>query len=316
MTAIDPVALGFLSVVPPLLAIALAIWSNQVYLSLAGGIWMAWTFLSDWNPLVGLALSVESVVGVFADRDRTMLVMLSVMIGALLTFSQVSGGMQGFIDWLSAKGLVSTRRSAGVMAWGLAGVVFVESTIGPLISGAVTRPLFDRLKVSRERLSYILDSMCSPKSLMLPLNTFGAYIVGLLATQGVEAPVALLASAVPVNFYAILAVFGALAVVLVDRDFGPMAKAERRVRVEGKVLRDGAEPLVAPEALAVPTKPGVTPDPLNLVVPMVTVVVALPVLLWVTGGGNLMNGSGSVSAFWAVILGLTVAPSCTWPGAS
>jgi Na+/H+ antiporter NhaC len=305
----DAATLGFLSVVPPLLAIGLAIWSKQVYLSLFAGIWMAWTILSGWNPLAGLAASVESVVQVFADADRTMLIMLSVMIGALLTFSQYSGGMAGLIGWLTDRGLVRSRRSAGFLAWALAGVVFVESTIGPLISGAVTRPLFDRLKISREKLSYILDSMCSPKSLMLPLNTFGAYIVGLLVTQDVTAPVGLLASAVPLNFYAILAVVAALVVAVSDRDFGPMAAAQRRVREEGKVLRDGAEPLVAPEALAVPVKPGVRPAASNLVIPVVTVVSALPVLLWVTGDGNLMNGSGSVSAFWAVLLGLGAAAS-------
>jgi len=300
------VELGLLSIVPPLLAIGLAIWTKQVYLSLFAGIWMAWTILSGWNPLSGLALSVDSLVQVFADRDRTMLVMLSVMIGALLTFSQRSGGMAGFIGWLTDRGLAESRRAAGVLAWGLAGVVFVESTIGPLISGAVTRPLFDDLKISREKLAYILDSMCSPKSLMFPLNTFGAYIVGLLVTQGVEEPVSVLVSAVPLNFYAILAVAAALVVALWSRDFGPMAVAERRVREEGKVLRDGAEPLVAPEALAVPVKDGVEPRAINLVLPMVTVVVALPVLLWVTGEGNLMAGSGSVSAFWAVLLGLAV----------
>lgn len=305
----DTVNLGFLSVVPPILAIGLAIWSKQVYLSLFAGIWMAWTILSGWNPLAGLAASVDSVIEVFADADRTMLIMLSVMIGALLTFFQRSGGMVGLISWLTDRGLVRSRRSAGFLAWALAGVVFVESTIGPLISGAVTRPLFDRLRISREKLSYILDSMCSPKSLMLPLNTFGAYIVGLLVTQDVEAPVALLASAVPLNFYAILAVVAALVVAVTDLDFGPMAAAERRVREEGTVLRDGAEPLVAPEALAVPVKHGVRPAASNLVIPTVTVVAALPILLWVTGDGNLMNGSGSVSAFWAVLLGLAVGAS-------
>jgi len=300
----DPATLGFLSVVPPLLAIVLAIWSKQVYLSLFAGIWMAWTILSGWNPATGLVVSIDQLVGVLADPDRTMLIMLSVMIGALLTFTQFSGGMEGFIRWMTERGLVNTRRSAGVLAWGLSFVVFVESTIGVLIAGAVTRPLFDRLKASREKLAFILDCMCSPKTMLIPLNTFGAYVVGLLITQGVESPVALLASAVPLNVYAILAVVAALVVALSDVAFGPMASAERRVRDEGLVLREGAEPLVSTDALSIPTKEGVEPSPANLLVPVTTIVVALPVLLWVTGDGNLMNGSGSVSAFWAVLLGL------------
>lgn len=299
-------ALGFISLLPPLLAIGLAVWSKQVYPSLFLGIWLAWTILADWNPVTGLVLAVDGLVGVFADPDRAMIIMLTVMIGALLTLTQHTGGMSGFVDWVTQRGFVRSPRSAGSLAWGLSLIIMVESTIGILVAGAVTRPLFDRLKMSRERLSYLLDAMCSPKTMLLPLNTFGAYVLGLLITQGVESPVALLATATPLNFYAILAVASALVVGTTDRSFGPMAVAERRVKEEGKVLREGAEPLVAGEALTIPVKAGIVPSPLNLVVPVAAMVVALPVLLIVTGGGNLTRGNGSASAFWAVLIGLSL----------
>jgi len=211
------------------------------------------------------------------------------------------------VDWVTQKGIVRSKRSAGLLAWGLSLVIMVESTIGILVSGAVTRPLFDRLGMSRERLSYILDAMCSPKTMLIPLNTFGAYVLGLLITQDVESPVGLLVAAIPLNFYAILAVGSALVVGLTDLSFGPMAAAERRVREEGKVLRDGAEPLVAGEALSVPVKDGITPSPLNLLLPVGAMVAALPILLVVTGEGNITRGNGSASAFWAVLIGLTLA---------
>jgi len=303
---IDVAALGWLSLLPPILAIVLAIWSKQVYPSLFLGVWLAWTILADWDPVSGLVQSVDGLVGVFADPDRAMIIMLTVMIGALLTLTQYTGGMSGFVSWVTQKGIVGTRRSAGILAWGLALVIMVESTIGILVSGAVTRPLFDRLGMSRERLSYILDAMCSPKTMLIPLNTFGAYVLGLLITQGVESPVGLLAAATTLNFYAILAVASALVVGMTGLSFGPMAAAERRVREEGKVLRDGAEPLVAGEALSVPVKDGITPSPLNLLVPVVVMVVALPILLMVTGQGNLTRGNGSASAFWAVLIGISL----------
>lgn len=302
----DAGTLGALSLLPPLLAIVLAIWTKQVYPSLFLGIWLAWTILADWNPVTGLVQSVDGLVGIFADPDRAMIIMLTVMIGALLTLTQYTGGMGGFVDWVTRRGIVSTKRSAGLLAWGLALVIMVESTIGVLVSGAVTRPLFDRLKMSRERLAYLLDAMCSPKTMLIPLNTFGAYILGLLITQGVEAPVALLAAATPLNFYAILAVGSALVVGTTDVSFGPMEKAERRIRDEGKVLRDGAEPLVVGDSLSVPVKEGLTPNPLNLLLPVVAMVVALPILLLVTGEGNLTRGNGSASAFWAVLIGLSL----------
>ena len=302
----DPEAVGLLSILPPVLAIGLAIWTKQVYPSLLAGIWLAWTILNDWDPFAGLVQSVDSLVAIFADPERTMIIMLTVMIGAVLTFTQYSGGMSGFVDWVTERGFVNTRKSAGVLAWAIALVIWVESTIGVLVSGAVTRPLFDRQRISREKLSFVLDCMCSPKTMLIPLNTFGAYVAGLLIAQDVGSPVALLVASLPLNFYAILAVAAALVVGTTDRDFGPMAKAERRVREEGKVLRDGAEPLVAGEALSIPVKQGVHPHQRNMLVPIVAMVVALPILLRVTGDGNIMNGNGSVSAFWAVLIALTV----------
>ena len=129
----------------------------------------------------------------------TRIVMVSIMIGALLTFVQYSGGMKGFIDWVSRRGLVTTRRSAGALAWGLGFFIFVESVIGVLVSGTITRPLFDKLKVSREKLAYVLDSTCAPKAILLPLNTWGAYVIGLLIAQDVDNPVATLIGSVPLN---------------------------------------------------------------------------------------------------------------------
>jgi Na+/H+ antiporter NhaC len=302
----DADALGLLSILPPVLAIGLAIWTKQVYPSLLAGIWLAWTILNDWNPFAGLVQTVDSLINIFADTERTMIIMLTVMIGALLTFTQYSGGMSGFVAWVTQRGFVRTRKSAVVLAWAIAFSIWVESTIGVLVSGAVTRPLFDRLRISREKLSFMLDCMCSPKTMLIPLNTFGAYVAGLLIAQDVESPVALLVATLPLNFYAILAVAAALVVGMSERDFGPMAEAERRVREEGKVLRDGAEPLVAGEALSIPVKDGVQPHQRNMLIPIIAMVVALPILLWVTGDGNIMNGNGSVSAFWAVLIALTV----------
>ncbi len=307
---IESTDFGLLSVLPPILAIGLAIWSKQVYPSLFAGIWLAWTIISGWNPIRGLVQTVDSLVGIFAEPDRAMIVMLTVSIGALLTLAQYSGGMSGFVDWVTKRGFVRSKQSAALLAWALALVIMVESTIGILVSGAVTRPLFDKFRISREKLSFMLDAMCSPKTMLIPLNTFGAYVIGLLLTQNVDSPVGLLLSSLPFNFYAILAVVAALLVGLSSRDFGPMKAAEKRIREEGKVLNDGAEPLATGDALAVKTKDGVTPRAINMLIPVSTMVIALPILLWITGDGDIMRGNGSMSAFWAVLIGITLGAVC------
>jgi len=295
---------GWLSILPPLLAIVLAIRTKHVYISLILGIWLGWTVIYSWNPIQGLIHTVNSFIEVFKDADNTRVILFSAMIGAIITFTQFSGGMKGFVNWVVGKGLVRTRKRGGLLAWFLGLIIFIESSICVLVSGAVARPIFDKLKISREKLSYILDSTSAPKCIIFPFNAWGAFVIGLLASQGVENPVKYLVISMPFNFYAILALALVLIVVLTEKDFGPMKKAERRVRVENKLLRDGAEPLVSTEVVSLEAKEGIPPRALNMVLPVVTMVVMMPVVLLITGKGNLMEGSGSVSVLWAVISGL------------
>lgn len=297
---------GWLSILPPLLAIFLAIKTKHVYISLVLGIWLGWTIIHSWNPVLGLIHTLGALVDVFKDEDNTRVILFSGLVGAIITFTQYSGGMKGFINWVVGKGLVRTRKSAGLLAWFLGFIIFIEANICVLVSGAVTRPIFDKLKISREKLSYILDSTSAPKCILIPLNAWGAFVIGLLIIQGVENPVKVLISSMPFNFYAIFALLLVLIVVVTEKDFGPMKKAEHRVRVENKLLRDGAEPLISTEVVTMEAKEGIPPRALNMILPVVTMVIMMPVVLLITGKGNLMEGSGSASVLWAVIAGLVV----------
>lgn len=296
---------GWLSVLPPVLAILLAIKTKHVYISLLFGIWMGWTILSGGNPLTGIILTVNALVAVFQDADNTRVILFSAMIGAIITFTQYSGGVQGFINWIVGKGIIQNRKSAGILAWFLGVVIFIESSICVLVSGAVSRPIFDKVKCSREKLAYILDSTSAPKCILIPLNAWGAFVLGLLAAQGVDEPVHLFISSIPFNFYALLALALVLGVVISGRDFGPMKAAETRVREQGKLLREGAEPLVSDDIIMMQPKPGVPLRAANMLIPVGVMVVSMPLVLLITGNGNLMEGSGSLSVLWAVILGLT-----------
>ncbi len=296
---------GWLSVLPPLLAIFLAVKTKHVYISLTLGIWLGWTIISGGNPLTGIVRTLDALVNVFGDADNTRVVLFSAMIGAIITFTQYSGGMKGFVNWIVGKGLIRTPKSAGMLAWFLGVVIFIESSICVLVSGAVSRPIFDRLKISREKLSYILDSTSAPKCILIPLNAWGAFVLGLLAAQGVEDPVRVFISSIPFNFYALLALALVLGIVITGRDFGPMRAAERRVKEEGRLLREGAEPLVSDDVIMMAEKPGVPLRAANMLIPVSVMVIAMPLVLLITGGGNLMEGSGSLSVLWSVILGLT-----------
>jgi len=298
---------GWLSLLPPIIAIGVAIKTRQVYLSLGLYILLGWTIMSGGNPVTGTIQSVNTFIVAVTDPGNARTLLFSALIGAMITFTQASGGMDGFIEWADNRGFARSKRSVGFLTILVSMGVFLESNFGLLVSGSVARPLFDKCRISREKLSYLIDATCAPKCILIPLNAWGAYIIGLLLAQDVENPTRLIVAALSLNFYAILAILLAVIVVTFDWNVGPMKTAEERVAIEGKLLRDGATPMVSEEVSAIEAKSGIPKRVANMVVPILTMILMVPVVLYITGDGNIMNGNGSQAVLWGVILGLLAA---------
>jgi Na+/H+ antiporter NhaC len=297
---------GWLSLVPPLLAIVLAIATRQVYLSLAAGIWAGWTILSAWNPLAGAAEAIDATVRVLGDEGNAKVILFTLVIGALIATVEAASGVRGFVQWLERSQWVTTARRAQFLAYITGILIFIESNITVLVAGAVGRPLFDRYKVSREKLAYIIDSTSAPICILIPLNAWGAYILGILGGLGVTDPLGVFLQTIPLNFYAIAAVLLAGAVILFSLDIGPMKRAEERTR-GGKLLWDDATPMIDQDVLAPPPNENIPPRARNMFLPIGAMVLMMPVSLFITGGGDLRAGSGSTSVLWSVMIGLLVA---------
>lgn len=297
---------GALSLFPPLLAIALAIWTRQVYLSLAAGIWLGWAIVAGWHPLEGLAQAIDATVGVLADPGSARVLLFTFAIGSLIAVVEANGGVRGFVRWVERRRWVTTPRRARLLAWLIGLVIFIESNITILVSGAVCRPLFDRFRVSREKLAYIIDSTSAPVCILIPFNAWGAYVLGILAGLGVAEPVRAFAGAIPLNLYALAALVLAGLTAALGLDWGPMRAAERRT-AGGKLHWDHAVALADPEEIAPPPPEGIPHRPVNMVLPVATMVLAMPLFMYVTGGGNILQGSGSESVLWAVLTGLAAA---------
>jgi len=304
---------GIWSLLPPVLAIALAIATRQVFLSLFGGILVGYVIVNDWNPLQGVIASLDGCVRVFGDAGNTRVILFSVTVGSLIALVQRSGGVLGFVEFAQSTRLVRGRRSAGFLALAVGVVVFIESSITCLVTGAVARPIFDRLRISREKLAYVCDTSSAPICVLIPLNGWGAFVIAQLAASPfVDDPMPLLLRSVPLNFYAMVSLLLLVFVLASGKDFGPMRRAERRAREEGKLLRDGAQPMISDEVLALPPEPGTTPRALNMILPMAVMVLLVPVGLAYTGYRsleppeaatfwNILRAcSGSTAVFWAV----------------
>jgi len=296
----------WVSILPPVLAIVLAIWTRQVYLSLASGVWLGWMILEGWNPLAGLGTAIENTVAVMASPGNANVILFTLVIGALIATIEASGGVRGFIRYLERREWVNTPRRSQLLAWVIGFVIFIESNITVLVAGAVSRPLFDRFKVSREKLAYIIDSTSASVCILIPLNAWGAYNLGILGELGVEDPLGVLIASIPLNFYALGAMFLALFTAIWGLEFGPMKRAEERTR-GGRTEWPESQPMIDESILSPEPNDRIPARAINMILPIVTMVVMMPVGLWITGGGDLRAGSGSTSVLWAVLAALAVA---------
>ena len=299
----DPV---WTSVIPPLLAIGLAIATRQVILSLSIGLWMGAWLLGSGNPLVAIPQAIDAVINVFTDPGDTRVLVFTLVIGGLIATIEKLGGVRGFIHLLQERKWVTGPGRAQWLAFGTGVVVFIESNITLLIAGAISRPLFDRYRVSREKLAYIIDATSAPICVLIPLNAWGAVIVSLLASSGIENPIDVFIGAILLNFYAIFAVLVCALVIWSDFDIGPMRAAQKRT-AEGRFLWPNAMPMVDPSLIEAEQSRQPQDSAKLMLLPVLALVLSMPLGLYVTGEGDLTAGSGSTSVLWAVLIALGTA---------
>lgn len=232
------------SLVPALLAVALAFLLRDAVVSLLlaclVGVLLLGQGFQGFPGLVTRSLGNEDFIWICA---------IELCIGVLVAFLQRSGAIVLFRE--RASRIVTNRKRAGVMAWFLGLSVFFSDYFSPLFVGAVMRDITDRYRISREKLSYICDSTSASVISLVPISAWAAYMSGLAANSGagsVEGGLQLFIRSIPFNLYGFLTVvMVGLIVFQIVPDFGPMRAAETRARETGKLLRDGAVPMMGRE---------------------------------------------------------------------
>jgi len=289
------------SVLPPVLAIVLAIATRQVIISLTIGIWIGFCLLESVDPLTGLALAIDGIINVFSDAGDTRVLVFTLVIGGLIATIEKVGGVRGFIQLLENRRWVDRPGRAQWLAYLTGVVIFIESDITLLVAGSISRPLFDRYRLAREKLAYIIDSTSAPICILIPLNAWGAVIIGLLESSSVPAPVDVFIGAIVFNFYALVAIALAALVIWKGIDIGPMRKAQARTEAGGLLWPD-ATPMVDPTILADEAAEATPDDRARfMIIPIAVMVLAMPVALYITGDGVMSDGSGSTSVLWSVL---------------
>lgn len=277
----------WLTLLPPLLAIGLALWKREVVLALLSALLCAEWLLSDYHPGLAFIAVIDRLVSVFASPANTEILLFSLLIGALLNLFRQSGGVTAFVEYLLERNVATTPRRVGMMT-GLLGVfIFIESNLSILASGIFAQRLYDRFNMSRARLAYMIDSTCAPVSILILLNAWGAYVLGLLDGYGLEAPLQTMLGSIPLNFYALFALVMTFYTAWTDRVFFSLAKYEDAQKA------DPQESRLAPAS-----------KKRYFLAPLALLVGGIIGFMFYTGDGELFAGSGSSSVLYATVLAL------------
>ena len=295
-----PFAPGWFSILPPLIAIVLALIFKEVITALLAGIWLGALAVAGYNPLQATWRLVDQyVVPALSDTDggHTQIVVFSLLLGGMVGIISRNGGTRGVVRAVAP---LARNRRRGKVATGLAGLgIFFDDYANTLVVGNTMRPITDGLKVSREKLAYLVDSTAAPVAALVPISTWVGYEVSLIgdglgaaageATGADQAflaglsPYTVFIETIPYLFYPLLALAFVFLTSIMNRDFGPMARAEARAASDGGVLRPGSRPAAEISESFVSAKEGAPERWWNAAVPVLTVVLVVLGGLYTTG---------------------------------
>ncbi len=317
---------GWLSLLPPIVAIVLALAFREVVLSLFAGVWFGALIVANWNPLVASMISVDRfIVEGLADTDKISIVVFSMLLGGMVGVIGRSGGTLGLVE--SMRRFATSARRGQVMGW-LAGIIiFFDDYANTLIVGNTMRPVTDRLSISREKLAYIVDSTAAPIAAIAVISTWVGFEISLIGDalrtaasqstdpaaaaqllQGAQNPFNVFLHSIPYLFYPILTLAFVLMVALTGRDFGPMLKAERRARSGGGATAPGARPAVDVTSGYMSPPEGIPHRWYNAAVPVLTVIIVALIGILYTGAQAAPEGA----TLWGIVGGADPFKTLIW----
>ena len=264
-----------LSLLPPVLAIALALITKEVYTSLFLGCLVGGFLYANFNPV----LAVTSVYDTIASKvgENMGIVVFLVSLGFIVVLMNRSGGSKAYGDW--AKKVIKTRRGALLATMILAIVLGVDDYFNNLTTGNVMRPVTDGHQISRAKLAYMIDSTAAPVCIMMPISSWAAAVSGVAEQVGVSG-LQLFISAIPWNYYAVLTIFTLIILAVFDIDFGPMKVHEDNAK-RGDIYTTPERPYADADD---ESKNSTNGKVIDLIIPVVVLIVSCVSGLLYTGG--------------------------------
>lgn len=274
------------SLVPPVVAIVLALITKEVYSSLFVGILIGGAFWSGFKPEATiLHVFQDGVVGVLTDSYNMGILVFLVILGVMVCMMNKAGGSAAFGRW--AKEHIKTRAGAQLATIALGVLIFIDDYFDCLTVGSVMRPVTDSHNVSRAKLAYLIDATAAPICIIAPISSWAAAVTGFV--KG-EDGFSIFIRAIPYNYYAILTIIMMVTLVLAKEDYGPM-KAHEKNAIEGDLFTTGDRPFENATENAIYNKGKV----IDLVFPILSLIVCCVIGMIYSGG--FFSGTGFVEAF-------------------
>ncbi|MCH1493431.1 MAG: Na+/H+ antiporter NhaC family protein [Luminiphilus sp.] len=310
-----PVIPAWISILPPLLAIGIALLIRSVLPALMLGLWLgAWALegMSAKGIFYGLFTSFEVyVASAVANPDHVTIMLFTFMIAGMVGIVSRNGGMRGIVE-LIIKGANSAKRGQ-LAVWSLGLVIFFDDYSNTLVVGNSSRSITDRLRISREKLAYIVDSTAAPIATIALVTTWIGYQVSLIGDaithlDGLSmSAYSIFLNSILYSFYPFMAMLLVVLVITTGREFGPMLKAERRARTTGVTAPPVKSTVGQDDEAALAMKPGLPPRAINALLPVAVMAVSILGGLYITGEGDTVSeivGSADSyrSLMWASLL--------------
>jgi Na+/H+ antiporter NhaC len=315
---------GWISILPAFAAIAIALIFRNVIPALIVGIWIGATSLisfSGGGVLQGLLDSFQVfVTAAVADEDHAAIILFTMMIGGMVGIITRNGGMASVVLMIVSR--AKTAIGGQVAVWLMGLMIFFDDYSNTLVVGNTARSLTDHLKISREKLAYIVDSTAAPVACIALMTTWIGYQMGLVGDtmETVEGlahlkPFSVIVQSIQFSFYPILAILFVLLVASTGRDLGPMYTAEVRAR-GGQVKPTAAEALPSLEGEELTAKDNIPLRAVNAFIPIIALIIGLAVSLYETGSGDtvrdrLGDADPYKSMMYASFVGVLVAATMT-----
>ncbi len=300
---------GILSIIPPIAAIIFALVFRQVVIALFSGVWIGTFIISGYRPLESFLDIIgyhvpHTLAGSAEGIDHISIIIFTLLLGGVVGITSRMGGMRGIVEKLSR--LATSARKGQFTVWLMGIVIFFDDYTNTLVVGNSTRPLTDKLRISREKLSYIVDSTAAPITCLAVITSWIGFQISLIGqtfnSMGIDRnPLAVFVSSLPYSFYPILALFFVLVIIFSGRDYSLMKKAEIRARSTGKVSSDSANPASTIDSENIDMADSARPIFVNGVIPIATVIIVSFIGLVWTGRSALAEAGVEGAGIFAAI---------------